>query len=376
MGAFLTNLTVRHSELQKVVTAIRADAHARGMDELDVESGADRGVVILPPENGWITIYDEATEGQDAASLERLAQAVTSAIDSWAFTASVHDSDVLDLRLYHAGKSCDRLDTAPGYFGGRVSKKQREAVAGDPTKWRALISDENALAEAWRADNLFAERTLTRTCELLGVDARRALMGYRYLHSDGIEPLKGAITLRFRLRERPVWEATKEGPPMLELHAYPSAPYRLAIPDEMRISMSGRNIGGASRGLEIRVWGSALAKQIVAIGRFELVIGSALRDLGRRAITPTLSRSIDGQPLLIAVLPEEEIPAGAVGLDQGFLPGMDIIKMMDAFQASVVHVNVVGQTIAPGRGELGIAVVPTANPQDGAAATIATIQIG
>ncbi len=53
----------------------------RGMEEVSAETASDRSVVVLPPLNGWITIYDEATESQDTDALARLATKTEKALE-------------------------------------------------------------------------------------------------------------------------------------------------------------------------------------------------------------------------------------------------------------------------------------------------------
>src|SRR4051812_44678927 len=101
MGAFFTNVQVRGGDAAELRQAIVADAGARGADEVSEGDEADRVVAILPPQDGWIALYDQATEMQDMVSLERLAMLASRG--AVAVSIAIHDSDILDLRLYEDG---------------------------------------------------------------------------------------------------------------------------------------------------------------------------------------------------------------------------------------------------------------------------------
>jgi hypothetical protein len=375
MGSFLTNLQVRSDALDALVAALRADAGARGMDELAPDAASvDRHVVVLPPLNGWITIYDEATESQDTDALDALARLATKATSALGFTALVHDSDVLDLRLYRDGAPVDHKNTDPGYFE-RVSKKKAAALAGHPDAW-ADLADPAKVADVFRAENLFAEGTLASVAELVGVDRGRASVGYRYFASDVIPAPEGAVTLRFRSRVRPSWEESSAGPPGLEVQSHMGdRVLRLAVPDELRLGLTARSTGAASTGLEVRAWGSALERGAVAIDRFELVLGDALSKKDRRVVQLEAERtaSADGTPMWFAKRADLALPAGSQQ-PPAFQPGVDVAKMMEAMRRASVHVNVIGRCIAPGAGEIGVALVPLASPKR-SAATIAKVEI-
>jgi hypothetical protein len=301
MGSFFTNVQVRCADPEAIARAIREDARECGTDELapTADLAPDRSVLILPPKDGWIAIYDEATEGQDAVSLERIAVAASRAARDHAFSVAIHDSDVLDLRLHRDGARLDRFDSFPGYFGEKVSKKRREAVAGDPAQWGA-IGDSSKLREAWSAEDLFAERTLARTCAIVGCDVQRASTGYRYAVGDRDAIPEGTITLRFRARARPAWEGESGALPELVTESYVEGEIALAVGDELRVSLGARSAGRASKGLGIRCWGSAIEQGLVEVERFELVVGSMAEGARHETIAPERSRSGDGALLLVA----------------------------------------------------------------------------
>lgn len=375
MGAFFTNVQVRGGDRAAIARALRADASASGMDEHEGE-GADRTILILPPdEGGWVAVFDERTESQDLASLEALGALLSRVTSSPAVSVLVHDSDVLDLRLYRDGARVDRYDSFPGYFEGKASKKQKAAAAGHPERWSDLLAGGSVeeLRAAWTGEDLFAEGALARTCELIGCDPRRASVGYRYALQEALP--EGTLTLRFRARERPAYEQQAEGPTVLEQHAFLPGEQQAAVGDELRLSHSTRNVGGGSEGISVVTWGSALGDGLVSIERFELLVGDVSAGAKHRMLVPEERRSTDGEPMRVARVDEQPLPAGVADLEQLWGAGVDPGRVMRAMMSSTVHVNVVGRVLAPGRGTLGVALVPHANREEGASATSFTLAI-
>jgi len=373
MGSFFGNVQVRGNTwlMTAVVNAIRKGAE--GADEVKDPALADRTVLVLPPDaGGFITVYDEAGEG--AGGLDDLAAKVSRAARGHAFSVLVHDSDVLRLGLFRSGERRDTFDSYPDYFGdGETTKKKPKPGAprkdaGDPRAWEPLLAPghtQDDLRAAFAAEDLFAESTLRKIAEQLGCDPARVSTGYRYVTTGGAALPEGTVTLRFRAKERPAYEATSEGPPKLEVHMpYGEARQALAVGDELRLPFAAKNVGGASRGLTITVWGDGLTKELVAVERFEVLLGNVLAGAKHTTHVPEARVSEAGERLLVVDLPDAELTAGTAM--PVFSPGVDVRRAMDAWQRAMVHVNVVGKVVAPGEGSLLCALVPRENRDEGA----------
>ena len=339
------------------------------MDEITDDSASDRAVYVLPPdEHGWVAIYDEATESQESRSLLTLASTASRALDAPAFAVSVHDSDVLELALFEHGNEVDRYNSAPDYFGGKLSKSDRARVAGQPERWASLLVANHAVSElqsVWHAEDLFAERTLVRTCELIGCDPKRASVGYRYALQDALAP--GTVTLRFRARARPAYEEHAGGPPSFRSYSPGDrASAQFAVGDELRVGVTVQSAGAASKGLLIIVWGAALDTHLVTVEHIELVLGDPRRGNAFTRHVPVVEPGTEGESLLVVDLPEQAIPAGLPGVGMGFTPGVDIHKAMGAMFATHVHANVTGRVERAGHADLSVAFVPHGNRAEGA----------
>ncbi len=108
MGSFFTNVQVRTRDAARAIEALRAIAKKDGLVATDDASGADRTMLVLA-EGDWISVYDEGCEGQNQDALDALAAALSKKTRGPAVTILVHDSDVLELRLFRDGKRIDRI---------------------------------------------------------------------------------------------------------------------------------------------------------------------------------------------------------------------------------------------------------------------------
>lgn len=367
MGAFFSNVQVRVGPggFEKIVAALRADAASREMSEVDEAGDPDRTVLIFPPgPGGFVSVYDEATESQDARALDALGALVSRAAEGSAFTVVVHDSDVLALALFAGGEVVDRYDSNPGYFG----KKRKKRVERRVDAWAPLLRSGVAAVDldAVLADeDLFAEATLVKVCELVGCDPSRASTGQKYLSCDPSPLPDGTITLCMRSRTRPAYETLAEGAPRFEAHMpYGPAAQALAEGDGLRLGFAVKNAGGVSRGLTITVWGSAIDAGLVEVERFETVFGNVLEGARHASHVPERRRAATGETLFVLELPQQELVAGAPMT--GFAPGMDVRKMMSASMRSRVHVNVTGRVVQAGKGTLFAGFVPHAAREEGA----------
>ncbi len=378
MGSFFTNVQVQMPPgvepivlLDTVTHALASLAAERGMIPCAAAStAADRTVVLRPSERGWLSVYDEGTEDQDVQGLDVLARGLSKAIGGMAVTVLVHDSDILQLALFRKGKCLDRYDSHPAYFcEGEPSKKELAKVAGKPDRWAPLLTEGHRpedLALAWREKKLFAEATLARTSELLGWTEGRAAVGFRYLEDDGLG--EGVVRLRYCHATRPAHQEEAEGVPRFVTDLPPDVTLRpvelaLAVGDELRVSCTCRNAGGAGRGIEIRAWGSALEKGLVELTAFELLVGNVLKGAKHVGVTPKVSANHVWHTTV-----DHEIPAGLRG-GLASLGGASWREVQGAMMRAQVHVNAVGRVVAPGQGELNLALMPSEGGEQGAHAT-------
>lgn len=354
MGSFLASVHVRsRRDPQSLIAACIANAEGMRVVPDDAKQ-VDRTLVFVA-RDGWLTLYDTDFEGQDVRKLEEAASLASRVLEAPAISALVHDSDVLDLRLFEQGARVDRFDSNPAYFAGKATPAQKRDARGRPEKWHALLGvDATALRAAWDGEDLLAEQTLEKTCALLGLPAESALTSARYLDE---EALRDARVIRLARTERPAWERPAQGGARLVHESFvPVTEHRLAVGDEVNLVLSGRNAAGEGRGIAVEVEGDGLA--LVSISKIWIRTGDLLSHENESRELPA-EKTEHGYA---AVSPDVPIPPGvAQGLGEMRDPATFGEAHAAIRRASVV-VNVVGRVERPGRGGISVRVVPEGRP--------------
>jgi hypothetical protein len=190
MGSYFTNVQVHARRLDAMARdGVSGVLRSLLSDEGFVPAGggtADR-TILVDAGNDWISVYDEATEEQDQKVLDRLALGLSKLLDTETVAVLVHDSDVLELRLFRSGEAVDRFNSNPSYLG-KASAAERKAARGNADLWAPVLSatvDAARLRAAWKTGTAFAEETLARVAELVGMDRARASTGFNQAeHAD------------------------------------------------------------------------------------------------------------------------------------------------------------------------------------------------
>jgi hypothetical protein len=120
MGAFYTNITVRHADVDAVIAVLEK---------------LRRDAFVTPTHNGAVVVFDAHIESQDARDIDRLASPISKRLRSAALLALNHDDDLLYYALLESGRLIDEYNSRPGYFDGT----QQEAVGGDARKLAAAF---------------------------------------------------------------------------------------------------------------------------------------------------------------------------------------------------------------------------------------------
>jgi hypothetical protein len=374
MGAFFTNvqLLVRGQDerAKKILLLKELYALAEDADLTEAAPGEEPDRSILIESGGGIlSVFDEATEGQNGEVMFELASRLARALSAQAMTVTVHDSDVLLLTLVDAeGDLVDTYNSYPSLFG-KVSAAEKKRVAGDPSKWVAFLREgatTKDLASTWKEEKNFCEDTLLKTLGLFGIERERATVGFRYASKSEKRTGRVYEKLEFRARVRPAHETKAEGATRLTTMGY-AQKMELSCGFAAHITFSARNEGGTSKGLSVVVGGDAIARGLVELERCQIVIGPPAQ--GNFVAVPFQKFSTS----MIASFPDAVLPAGSAA-QIGFEPGMDPRKMVDAMYASNVHANIHGKGGKAGEGTLSITFIPLAH-EEGAVShemTIAT----
>lgn len=366
MGAFFTNVQVFRGDApleeiqERVHTAVRQWVCSGSFREAAAHEVADRTVLIATSaQKKWIAVFDEATETQDQTILASLSQILSQTIGAPAVSVLVHDSGVLDLRLYRDGDLVDTYLNRPDYFEP-ISAKDRKKYLGKPDLWREVLADQatpKILRSVWKETPRFAEDTLRKTADLLEFDKDFCLTGYRYLAQD--TESKGLTRLAFRyVPAEATGEAQTVLPKLSFLAFYPE--YDRTPGQELQLSLTVNNEGSSSQGLIVVAWGEAVDQNLVEL---ESVQAVQLKDRDAQTrrhrfqmSAPAMFQSGQNQGINLkwAEIKEFEIPGSQPGRQWRAHP------LEGAF-----GINLKGSATKTGEGTLNLGVTPATNREAG-----------
>jgi len=168
MSASFANISVRSNDQQAVAAAVR---------RLPRRLGA----LIAPPEHGWVTVFDEASDAPDEDRLSGYTTMLSATLNTQAIGALVYESDVLLLTIAENGTLLDHYSSWPDYFDESMGLKEYEALSGKPDVL-ARFARPPVSAEAVEAmleeEHDFAEEKLAALARLLGLPGKTARWGY------------------------------------------------------------------------------------------------------------------------------------------------------------------------------------------------------
>ena len=196
MGTFFTNLHVRATSTRDV------DTHLKRI----IKGEAYRS----KPEGGWISIYDETTESQDLSELQRLAEELSSRLQTVTVAFLVHDSDTTVYFIHDKGELVDHF-TSDGSMETTGNSAATDTMGDSEAirRYGRVGMSVEAAAHALRrqADNTsrpypFEEHRVREIADLLGINSERACAGFNFIAEDA-ESLLFARDLRKVAAARP-----------------------------------------------------------------------------------------------------------------------------------------------------------------------------
>ena len=115
--------------------------------------GKSRGTVIVPPRNGWTSIYDELCD-REPSMLPRLARELSDAVGVVAISLAAEEGAVARYRIYDRGRMLDEYLSVREYYGP-LPPGEVVSLAANPTLVERLTgADRRAVrAAAVHADS-------------------------------------------------------------------------------------------------------------------------------------------------------------------------------------------------------------------------------
>ena len=176
MGARFTNFQVRSDSTGAVCDALKPLVKTRAF--------------VSPPQDGWVTVYDETCDKQNVAENLRVASGLSRAMKTAVFGFMVHASDVAVYWLFQSGELVDEFNSRPDYFKP-VDDTERQRLRGRPEVLLPFcvggtaLADVKAIIHPAEGPPLFAESLITDLAKLLGIDDSRASLGFNYFEEEG-----------------------------------------------------------------------------------------------------------------------------------------------------------------------------------------------
>jgi hypothetical protein len=152
--------------------------------------GGSKGSVVAPPQNGWITVFDELTD-RNPEMLRRLAREISDRMGAVVLLLGVEEGMVVRFVLFERGRIMDEYLSVPEYYG-EVPPGDVISLAANPTVVARLTGADPAdvrrlVRNASSVDELPPAGELARdVARVLGVEGGEH--GY-----EGAAEIPGAI---------------------------------------------------------------------------------------------------------------------------------------------------------------------------------------
>jgi hypothetical protein len=177
MGAFFVNYQIKSGDQDRVAAAAAELIQGRAY--------------VSPPKNGWITLYDEISDQQDAYEIGRLGSELSAQLKAVVFAFVVNDSAMFVYYLFDNGDLLDEYNSAPPPTSEDADADQKVRFAGRPdillnycppgfdrSLLEVALMRGDGLIEGGFAENVYAEERLHPLTQALGMDDLRTTLGF------------------------------------------------------------------------------------------------------------------------------------------------------------------------------------------------------
>jgi hypothetical protein len=177
MGAFFVNYQIRSTDQSKVTTAAAELVQGRAY--------------VSPPKNGWVTLYDETSDAQDAYEIGRLGSELSTKLETVVFAFVVSDSTMFIYYLFDNGDLLDEYNSVPPPTNAAAEPDQKIRFTGRPEilitycppgtsrgDLEVALQRGDGLIEGGFAENIYAEERLHPLAAMLQMDDLRTTLGY------------------------------------------------------------------------------------------------------------------------------------------------------------------------------------------------------
>jgi len=146
---------------------------------------------VSPVKTGWVTLFDERCESQDAYEIGRIGEELSLKLNTAVLAIVVNDSTLLVYYLFDNSDLLDEYNSNPPPTNPNANTDQKYRFAGRPeilmnycppgtprAQIEKALMRGDALVEGGFATNMFAEERLRPLTAALQIDEARATAGF------------------------------------------------------------------------------------------------------------------------------------------------------------------------------------------------------
>lgn len=146
---------------------------------------------VSPPQSGWISLYDENSEIQDAYEIGRLGSELSARLNTVVIAFLVHESSLFVYYIFDRGDLLDEYNSAPPVSNADAEPDQKVRFAGRPeillnycppgtnrNDLEIALLRGDTLIEGGFASSVNAEERLHPLAAALRIDDRRIMLGF------------------------------------------------------------------------------------------------------------------------------------------------------------------------------------------------------
>ncbi len=177
MGSNFVNYQVKSDDAAAVIAAATGLVQGRAY--------------VSPVKTGWVTLFDERSESQDAYEIGRIGEELSLKLNTAVLAIVVNDSTLLVYYLFDNSDLLDEYNSNPPPVNPAANTDQKFRFAGRPDillnycpagtpreQIEKSLRRGDALVEGGFATNMFAEERLRPLTAALQIDETRATSGF------------------------------------------------------------------------------------------------------------------------------------------------------------------------------------------------------
>ncbi|MGL4738625.1 MAG: hypothetical protein ACRCW2_14325 [Cellulosilyticaceae bacterium] len=195
MGASVVNLQVwtsgNHQEQvsESIVEIVERYVSEQGFNRTASQEVGDWSVgIAYASKTSWVGVYEnQYASKMDCSVLEALGLMISSELDTHVLVNTIHDSDVLIMKLLSKGTCLACYNSRPECVAQIISEEEVTQLQSSEQCWKdMLITGKTVmdLQRIWEEDVIFAEATLAALAQCIGLCSEQGVMTFEDLQDS------------------------------------------------------------------------------------------------------------------------------------------------------------------------------------------------